>query len=132
MAHAQPLISLVEEKVGCPGFGYTTGGEPLSDLCEATVENNYGVSNCTTPNATATAFSSERHSKNSEIFICKLCQGGKVYQGKRRDNFASHVERHTRNDDPNTKVKYHPNAENYLQSIKNSQFIETFRGEDLS
>ncbi|TLS23487.1 uncharacterized protein PpBr36_05810 [Pyricularia pennisetigena] len=165
MARAQPLISLEEEKVGYPGFGYTTGGEPLSDLCEATVENNYGVSNCTTPNATATAFSSERHtkieakryvcdfrgcelrytsrkhlkrhqksqhSKNSETFICKLCQGGKVYQGKRRDNFASHVERHTRNDDPNTKVNYHPNAENYLQSIKNSQSIETFKGDDLS
>lgn len=60
MARAQPLISLAEEEVGYPGFGYTTGGEPLSDLCEATVENNYGVSNCTTPNATATAFSSER------------------------------------------------------------------------
>ncbi|TLS21337.1 uncharacterized protein PpBr36_10368 [Pyricularia pennisetigena] len=51
MAPAQPLISLTEEKVGYPGFGYITGGEKLSDLCEATAENEYSVGNRTTPNA---------------------------------------------------------------------------------
>ncbi|TLS20409.1 uncharacterized protein PpBr36_11185 [Pyricularia pennisetigena] len=164
MARAQTPISLAE-KVGYLGFGYTTGGEPLSDLCEDTAENNYDVGNCTTPNATATASSSKRHSKikakkyvcdfqgcelrftcrkhlkrhqksrhdeNPEIFICPLCQGGNPYQGSRRDNFASHVERHTKNDAPNAKVKYHPQAKDYLHSIKNGQPIETFKGDDLS
>ncbi|TLD16463.1 uncharacterized protein PgNI_01116 [Pyricularia grisea] len=132
MARAQTPISLAEEKVGYPGFGYTTGSKPLSDLCEDTAENNYGVGNCTTPNATATASSSKRHDENPEIFICPLCQGGNPYQGSRRDNFASHVERHTKNDAPNAKVKYHPMAKDYLHSIKNGQPIETFKGDDLS
>ncbi|TLD17926.1 uncharacterized protein PgNI_01120 [Pyricularia grisea] len=38
----------------------TPSGEPLSDLCEATAKNDYGVGNCTPPNATATASGSER------------------------------------------------------------------------
>ncbi|TLS23495.1 uncharacterized protein PpBr36_05819 [Pyricularia pennisetigena] len=62
----------------------------------------------------------KRH-KNPEIFTCLICQK----QETRKDNFASHVYRHTKNNGGYARIKYHPNAENYLQSIKNGQPIET-------
>lgn len=62
----------------------------------------------------------KRH-KNPEIFTCLICQK----QETRKDNFASHVYRHTKNNGGYARIKYHPKAENYLQSIKNGEPIET-------
>ncbi|KAI7911192.1 hypothetical protein M0657_011064 [Pyricularia oryzae] len=64
----------------------------------------------------------KKHSKTFD-FTCLICQK----QETRKDNFASHVYKHTKNNGGYARIKYHPKAENYLKSIKNGEPMETLK-----